>query len=371
MSGSASRPLSVGIDVTPLAGARTGIGRYVEQLLAELARHADLDLRAAAFTLRGRQVLGELPQGVRPVRRPVPARLLHRGWLRGGFPPAEWVLGRTRVVHGTNFVLPPPRHAAGVVTVHDLSFLRFPELVSQASLDYRILVPAATRRAALVLTPTEAIAAEVRETYRLAEDRVRATPLGVAPEWFAATPADDVARPYLLAVGTLEPRKGLDTLLKAYRRLLTERDDLPPLMLVGPSGWGPELERTGLGPDRLILPGYLDTERLRRLVAGAELLAFPSRYEGFGLPPLEALAAGTPVVTTEVPAITEVVGAATGMVHTVPVDDVDALAAAVSDRLDRPPTDAERAAGREHARGFTWARCADLTAQAYRDAAAA
>ncbi|MCW2491420.1 MAG: glycosyl transferase group 1 [Frankiales bacterium] len=361
--------LRVALDATPLAGERTGIGRYVEHLLDELAVTEGVSVRAAAFTLRGRSVLSALPDGVRGVHRPVPARLLHRSWLRSDLPPAEWVMGRADVVHGTNFVLPPPRRAAGVLTVHDLSYLRFPELVDRASLDYRTLVPRAVSRAAVVLTPSQAIADEVSQAYGLPADRVHATPLGVDPSWFdtsAITALPGLPAEYLLAVGTLEPRKGLDVLLAAYRQLSRANRDLPPLVLVGPAGWGPALETFEIPPDRLIVPGYVDTAVLQALVSGALMLAFPSRYEGFGLPPLEALAAGTPVVASDIPAVTEVIGAAQRMTTLVPVGDVEALAAAVLARLSGPPSAADRISGQQHAAAFTWQRCAERTVAGYR-----
>ena len=180
--------LRVAVDATPLLGVRTGVGRYVEHLLAELAQSRDdLKMRAAAFSLRRRSALRTLPSGMRVVHRPAPARLLQRAWRRADVPWAEVLTGRVGVVHGTNFVLPPPRRAAGVVTIHDLTFLHYPDLVDAASLAYRELVPRAVRRAAAVLTPTRAIADEVVDAYRVPADRVRVTPLGVDASWAGAT----------------------------------------------------------------------------------------------------------------------------------------------------------------------------------------
>jgi glycosyltransferase involved in cell wall biosynthesis len=366
----AETPLRVALDGTPLLGVRTGIGRYVEHLVAELATMPDdVALRVAAFSLRGRRVLRSLPPGVRLAHRPAPARLLHRAWMHGDSPPAEWFTGSADVVHGTNFVLPPPSRAAGVVTVHDLTFLRYPELVDAASLAYRELVPQAVRTAARVLTPTRAVADELIEAYRLPAERVCATPLGVDSSWFDAAPArpPDVPAAYVLAVGTLQPRKGLDVLLAAYRALIAEDPAVPPLVLVGPPGWGAGLDLTGLPPGRLVLPGYVDARTLRGLVAGAAVLAFPSRYEGFGLPPLEALAAGTPVVASDVPAVREVLGRHARLV---PPGDPDALAAALGRVLAEPPDGRVREAASQHARAFTWRRCAELTLAAYRSAVA-
>lgn len=364
---SPERRLRVALDATPLLGVRTGIGRYVEQLVAELAhRPEDVSLRVAAFSLRRRSPLRDLPAGVHVVHRPVPARLLQRAWARSDRPPAEWLTGRADVVHGTNFVLPPPRRAAGVVTVHDLTFLRYPELVDTASLAYRDLVPRAVGSAAMVLTPTRAIADELAEAYALPADRVCVTPLGVDESWFEpADPPSGMPERYVLAVGTLEPRKGLDVLLAAYRDLRRAHPDTPPLVLVGPSGWGAALDTAGLDADSVIRPGYVGHDALRGLVRGAAVLAFPSRYEGFGLPPLEALAAGTAVVASDIPAVQEVVGEHASLV---PPGDAEALAAALRAALTTPRSEAARQAGRDHAARFTWARCADATLAAYRRA---
>jgi glycosyltransferase involved in cell wall biosynthesis len=284
---------------------------------------------------------------------------------------------RADVMHGTNFVLPPPgRHTAGVVTIHDLSYLRVPETVSTASARYRELVPRSLRRAALVVADTQAVADEIVDEYRLAPDRIRAIPLGVDPAWFAAAagpaPPASLSLParYLLFVGTLEPRKDVATLLAAFRQLRSEEPATPPLVLVGPAGWGPALDMAGLSAADVRQLGYLDTATLRAVVAHASALCFPSLYEGFGLPPLEALAAGVPVVASDIPAVREVIGGvmdqAGAAAELFPARDVDALSAAISRVLEAP---GDPTVGRAHAEKFTWARTAALTAQAYREAA--
>jgi glycosyltransferase involved in cell wall biosynthesis len=396
-----TRPITVGLDATPLLGHRTGIGRYVQQLLAALADGptggmadgpaggmagaaggsgpagpgpAGLSLVAAAFTWRGRGGLTPAaPATVRLAGRRAPARALQELWARSEWPPVEWLTGRLDVMHGTNFVLPPSRRAGGVVTVHDLAYLHSPALVGAVSLRYRELVPRSLRRAALVLTPTRAVADELTEAYRLDADRVRVTPLGVDPGWAATdrpSPgwlADRGLPPeYLLAVGTLEPRKGLDVLLRAYAAVHAADPEVAPLVLVGPAGWGPELDLSGLPPAAVRLPGYLAEPDLRRVVAGARLLAFPSRYEGFGLPPLEAMAAGVPVVASDLAAVREVTG---GLVRLVPAGAAEPLAAALRAELDEPTPADRMAAARQHALAHTWARCAELTVAAYRQAA--
>jgi glycosyltransferase involved in cell wall biosynthesis len=383
-------PLRVGLDATPLLGRRTGVGRYVDQLLGALARRlpapvpgapADApgdglaELRATAFTWRGQDGLaGAVPAGVTTAGRRAPARALQALWARTPVPPVELLAGPgLDVFHATNFVLPPLRRARGVVTVHDLAYLHLPGTVNAASLRYRALVPRSVRRAAIVIAPSEATADALREAYAVPADRLVVTPLGVDPEWFAATPPDRAWRAarglppeYLLAVGTLEPRKGLDVLLAAYRRLLADHPDAPPLVLVGGAGWGGQPDLAALPADRLVLPGYVGSADLPGIVAGARLLAYPSRYEGFGLPPLEAMAAGVPVVASDLAAVREATGS---LVRLVPAGDPDALAAALAGELAAAPDPRRLAASREHAATMTWQRCADLTLLAYRRAA--
>jgi glycosyltransferase involved in cell wall biosynthesis len=360
----------VGLDATPLLGQRTGVGRYVSALLDALATGPagqGLELRATAFTVRGRgELAAALPATVPAVGRPVPARLLRQAWSRGGLPPLEWLTGALDVFHATNFVLPPRRRAAGVLTVHDLGFLRVPETLAAANLVYRTLVPRGVREAAVTLTPTETVRQEVIAEFGVDPGRVAVTPLGVDETWFTppAPAPDSPEAPYVLFVGTVEPRKGLPTLLAALRRI--RPGEAPRLVVAGPAGWGPDLDTAGAGAD-VVRTGFLSDDRLQSLVAGAAALLLPSRYEGFGLPVLEALAAGTPVLASDLPVLREVGGS---HARYLPVDDVDAWAEALSgavavrDAHDPGP-------GSAWARRWTWDACAESTAAAYRVAASA
>lgn len=367
-----TRRLRVGLDGTPLLGTRTGVGQYVAALVERLARDAGLELRATPFTVRtgGRP---SLPAAVGWRHLPVPARAARWSWARGGPPPVELVGGRVDVFHGTNFVLPPTLRAAGVLTVHDLAYLRHADTVSATSAAYRDLVPRGLRRAAVVLTPSRTVAAELADAYPFAADRIRATPLGVDAAWARAQPLDAADRArlgvpadYLLFVGTREPRKNLPVLLQAHRRAAgDDPDGVPPLVLAGPAGWGDIDPAEAADPGDVVRCGFLPGEVLRSLVAGATALVLPSRYEGFGLPVLEALACGVPVVCSDLPVLLEVGG---DQCRYVPVGDVDALATALLEVAGRRP-DGGQPARRAWAARFTWQACADLTAAAYRDAA--
>ncbi len=371
--------MRVGLDATPLLGPRSGVGHYVARLTEALARSGDLaELRLVPFTWRG---AGDLPAAaptapaapaaavVRCGRRRVPARLLQAAWARVAWPPVELLAGRVDVFHATNFVAPPARRAGLVVTVHDLTYLRYPEMVTASSARYRRLVPAGLARGAVVCTPTAAVAAEVRDTYRVPAERVVVTPLGVGPQWLAAEPPDaawlaahGLPERYLLFVGSREPRKNLATLVAACRELPA---GAPPLVLAGPPGWGEGLGLEGLPPGRVHTPGYLADPDLVRVVAGAAVLAFPSWYEGFGLPALEALACGTPVVAGDVPALREVLG---DQAELVDPGDAGALASALAKAVEDGGGAPARAARRARAARFTWEGCARATLDAYRRA---
>ena len=380
--------MRVGLDATPLLGPRTGVGRYVAGLveaLAELPGGEPEELALIPFTWRGTADLPRVaPAGprLRCGRRRVPARLLHAAWTAVAFPPVEWLAGPVDVFHATNFVAPPSRRAATVVTIHDLTYLRHPEMVTAASARYRDLVPRALRRGATVCTPTAAVGAEVADAYRLPPERLVVTPLGVDPAWRAATPPDPawlaatgLPERYLLFVGSREPRKNLPTLLAAYRQLLgglvpgagrgASGSPVPPLVLVGPAGWGEALDLAGLPAEAVRTPGYLPEHDLARVVAGAAALVFPSWYEGFGLPALEALACGTPVVASDLPALREVLD---DQAELVPPGDAAALADALARVLEDPGGEPARTARRTRAAAFTWAACAQATLTAYRRA---
>ena len=369
----AGRALKVAIDTTPLLGQATGVGRYVrELLLAMLALPVDersVELVGTAFTWRGHDELsGLLPAGVTRAGRRAPARLLATSWQRTDLPTLAMLGVRADVFHGTNYLLPPlGRKMSGVLTVHDLSYLRMTATVTAASMRYRELVPRGIKRAKLILTMTQAIADEVMAEYGLDQSQVRVTHLGVNEDWFAEDTPAPVGLPdrYLLFVGAVEPRKDIAILLTAFRQLRRQEPDTPPLVLVGPPGWGPVLDTAGLTGADVIRLGYLDAAQLQAVVAHASALCYPSLYEGFGLPPLEALAAGTPVVASDIPAVREVISGGGPGVRLVPVGDADALSEAISDTLvaERNP-----GPGRAHARQFTWNRTAKLTIGAYRAA---
>jgi glycosyltransferase involved in cell wall biosynthesis len=291
------------------------------------------------------------------------ARPLRAAWKRSDLPPVEWWTGPVDVVWGPNFVVPPARRAARVVSVHDLTPVRFPELCQRDTLDYPVLVRRAATGGALIQTDSEAVAREVRAWLAVPTGQVVAVPLGVT----TAAPGGDPARGrrlagldrYVLALGTVEPRKDLPTLVRAFDRA-AERCPHVGLVVAGPDGWGTAAFDTAVAGaahrSRIRRLGWVDDPTRGDLLAGAACLAYPSIYEGFGLPPLEAMAAGVPVVTSDLPVLVEVT--ADAALH-VPVGDADALAEALMALVgDEALADRFRRRGRSRAGLFSWDHCA-------------
>jgi glycosyltransferase involved in cell wall biosynthesis len=349
----------VAYDATSLLGPRTGVGIMASRVLEGLATTPDVRVRAFACTWRGRHVLTTaVPPGVDVVERPVPARPAHLAWRRTGWPPVEWITGRVDVVHGPNFVVPPARHAGRVVTVHDLTALHHPEMCTPHSRTYPAHLRRALATGAYVHTVSDFVRAEVLAAYGADPARVVTVPNGVDPIP-DADPADGRraagGHDYVLALGTIEPRKDHPGLLRAFDALAADHPELR-LVVAGPDGWGVAAFDAALAAmhhrDRVVRIGMVGDVERAALLRGARLLVFPSRYEGFGLPPLEAMGAGTPVVATRAGAVPEVCADAAELVD---VGDEEALHAAMARVLT---DDARRAAlvrlGTERAARFTW-----------------
>ncbi|HLN16605.1 MAG TPA: glycosyltransferase family 1 protein [Acidimicrobiales bacterium] len=371
----------VAVDATPLLGQPTGVGAFCAGLLGGLAERPDVSVIAFAVSWRRRHgIVGSLPAGVPACGRAMPARPLHLAWRHFDWPPLEWWTGPCDVVHGTNFVAPPTRKAARVLTVHDLTVVKFPELCCPSVLAFPGLIKRAVQRGAWVHTPSAFVAGEVLDAFGADAARVRAVHSGVpalpSPGEEETAAAAALLPPgssrVVLAVATAEPRKDLPGLVRAFDQLAADHPDVA-LVLAGPPGWGEAAlgEAVAASPfaARVVRTGWVDDGVLAALYARASVLAYPSRYEGFGFPPLQAMAAGVPVVATDVGALGEVLGDAAVLV---PPAEPDRLAEAIVTALD--DDDLRRrlvAAGHRRVATFTWARTAEGLARLYEDAAAA
>jgi glycosyltransferase involved in cell wall biosynthesis len=344
-------PLVV-IDADVLGRQRTGDETHVAGLLRELAGAPGL--RLAAVTRRPELV----PGGIEPLELPARSQVLR---MAARLPR---LLRRLRPAlahfqHSLPLTCPCP----AVVTAHDLSFERDPSLMSlRDRVIFRTVVPRSARRAARVLAVSERTKRDLIEFYDLPEDKIVVTPNGVDPAFSPDGPGAD-GEPYALFVGALQPRKDPQVAIEALA--LLGEDDLR-LVLVGPDKGGRgqaerTAERNGLR-GRVEFRDHVPHEELAALYRGAACLVFPSRYEGFGLPMLEAMASGTPVVATTAGALPEVAGDAAILVE-------ERNPVAFAGGIERALADRERlvAAGLERAKRFSWAETARRTLDVYRE----
>jgi glycosyltransferase involved in cell wall biosynthesis len=326
-----------------------GIGRYITHLLPALPAAGVEPLAFAA---------GPAPDGIAP--------WVDLGWPRGPLRYEAWhrlrwprVALDVDVVHATSLAIPPSGRRPLVVTVHDLVFLHQPELLTPRGVTFHTRgLELARRHAAVVVVPTE-FGRNDLIAHGFDGTRIHVAPHGVDVAVRSAAPAP-APWPYLLFVATLEPRKGIDDLLEAHARLRRRHPELQ-LVLAGPKGWGapPDTDRPGV-----IVAGALSDDDLDAAYRNAVALALPSRYEGFGLQVIEAMARGCPVVTSDAACLPEVGGGASIVV---PTGDVTALTDALHGLLvDGQSRSAHAAAGLARAEGFTWSRSAALHAAAYR-----
>lgn len=358
--------IRVAIDVTPLAGAPTGIAHALDGLLGGLAAaHADVALLPYALSTRALRDRGDLPADTTVVPG---AAALTKLWSRGDRPRFDRFVRDADVLHATNYLVPPIGRPA-LVTVHDVSLVRHRHLCTPAVLALEPVLRRAMRRGAHVHTPSAFVAGEVRDLFRgdlAGADHVHVVPWGV-PELVDAWPLPDgIGAPFVLAIGTLEPRKNLAHLVAAFG--LLESSDVS-LVLAGPDGPArPEIDAAvaRLAPERAArvhFVGAVDDAARVALLRHAAVLAYPSVYEGFGFPVLEAMACGTPVVAARAGAIPEVAGDAADLVE--PTDESGIAAA-----IDRVLTDAAHrddlvARGRVRVGAYSWTTCGAGVAALY------
>ncbi len=366
--------MRVGIDIGPIAGARTGVGNYCLSLLTHLLALGNDD-RYWGFSSGRARVIGGL-RGLAGYRHiPVPTRALYAVWSTLGIPAVDTLLGGVEVYHATNFFLPPARRARRVLTIHDLAFLALPETCSpKIAGPFSRGIRRFATQADAILADSASTARDVVEILQVPPEKVTAAPLAADPA-FQPVPKDEAARrvadgygltgPYLLFVGTLEPRKNLPTLLRALALL---RSDMPHrLCLAGPEGWNSaevfDTLRALRLEDRVFRPGFVAQADLPALYSAADAFVFPSLYEGFGLPVLEALSCGCPVVTANNSSLPEVTGDAA---LTCDARDATALAQSIRRILeDAALRESLVTRGLAHAKTFSWRRCAETTAGVY------
>ena len=368
--------MRIGLDGYPLIAPKTGVGHYTFELAKALARLApDHSFELIAPKPFPPEVLEAIDSTNNLRAVTVKTNLITRRWWAVGLP--RYVRrAQLDLFHGTNYEVPLGNGKRNVVTVHDLSIFTHP-----ATHDPRIgrrarrRLPIMIRNAARVITPTQAVKREACDHFKIDPTRIVVTPEAPRPTFHAMKFEDTgevrarlgVEDNFILFVGTIEPRKNLLTLLRAFDRILRQTAHRPQLVIAGGAGWLTcEFERFIAGAnfgDRLRVTGYLDDDDLRALYSSCRLFVYPSLSEGFGLPPLEAMACGAPIVASRIPALEEVLQDNARLVD--PLDETqlaNAIVGLVESENERRQLARQ---GLAHAATFSWEKTAQMTLEVY------
>ena len=375
-------PLRVALDLScAFEGSPTGVG-YValHQARALMRLNETLDLRFFATRARGIRFSEDLRAGAsRTTVFPNGRRLKQALWSRVNWPPIEWFCGGVDAAHGLFHLLPATARARRIVTIYDLVVFRHPETHTASTVrTHKRLLTHAARHADALITISESCRQDVLDVLNAPPGKVHLVPLGVSPEEFAGALDEDIlaqrkdnldlAGAYWICIGTIEPRKNLCRLLEAYRRIVDRFPECPDLLLVGRRGWLAEPVFQTIAQLRLAqrvkYAGYLKRSDVILLLRGSAACLYPSLYEGFGLPVLEAMAAQVPVLTSKAASMPEVIGP-----HGIIVEpqDVDALEWGLEQLLTQPAACQQMAARAfERACSFSWENSARRLVDVYR-----
>ena len=373
--------MHIGLDGLPLTTPKTGVGHYTFELahaLAELERESRFELLyPSTYPVLSLPDPPAVPVNLKLER--VQVGPLGRHWWSAGLP--RYIRHHAfDLFHGTNYDVPLWRRCATVLTIHDLSLLLHPETHTDRSVKRaRRRLPMMVRAANAIITPSKSVKRELSEYFQVAPEKVFAVPEAARacfrPMAFIDTESVrvrlGVGDEFLLAVGTIEPRKNLATLITAFEEVIRAKPENGlQLVIAGGAGWlsGPLFEAVKNSParDRIVLTDYLDDNDLRPLYASCRAFVYPSIYEGFGLPPLEAMACGAPVIASAVPAIEETTGGAALLFDPrQPAELAKIIGHLLEDENARHKLSE---AGRRRAAAFSWERTARETLEVYASA---
>ena len=344
--------MNIALDGMPLASPLTGVGHYT----AELARNLAMVAPSDSFTFIS-------PHG-----------LLKRRWWSLGLP-LHLLRNSFDLFHGTNYEIPFWSRRPTVVTIHDLSLMLLTGVHTKELMwRGRWRLPWMAKRASRIITPSNSIKKELCEAFDIPPDKVAVTPEAPRPVFKRREDREllrrlEIEGDFILFVGTIEPRKNLRRLVKAFDQMLRNTSLSPKLVIAGGKGWMMDdfvsfIEEKGVA-DRVCLTGYLQDEDLCTLYSTCTAFIYPSLYEGFGLPPLEAMACGAPVITSRTPALMETVGNAARLVDP---KDIGDIAQAMTEMLSDQKTREHYAElGKVHVKQFSWEQTALKTLDVYRE----
>jgi len=370
--------MRIGLDGLPLTSLKTGVGHYTFELARALARLETTSQFELLYP-------STYPALNLPERVTIPSNLelkrvevgpIGRHWWAAGLP--RYIRqNKYKIFHGTNYDVPLWRGCATVLTIHDLSVLLHPETHTRRSVRRaRRRLPLMVRTADAIITPTESVRRELLEWFSVAPEKVFAIPEAARecfrpmefPETESVRRRLGVGDEFLLAVGTIEPRKNLSVLVSAFEEVIRSRPTSSlQLVIAGGAGWlnGPLFEAIEKSPvtDRILLTDYLHDDDLRALYASCRAFIYPSLYEGFGLPPLEAMACGAPVIASDIPSLKETTGAAALLFDPHRFDDLaEKLISLLRDENARLEL---AKSGQRRASQFSWAGAARETLDVY------
>lgn len=365
--------MRIGFDATALPPQPFGAANYIINLIQTLLR-VDATNEYVIFSQPRHASLFDSTRA-QIIQIALPSPFLRIAWEQTALP----FLARQHrldLLHSPHYTMPLAKSCRTVVTFHDMTFFLYPQMhLRYKRIFFRTMIPLSARRANALIAISHSTRADILRILRTPPDKVITIPYGIAPHFQPLTDANmrdafcqqhNLPRPFILYVGNLEPRKNLPMLVRAFARLV--RAGLPhALVLAGSRGWKDteifatiqELDLT----TRVFFPGYISQSDLPTLYSAADLFVYPSLYEGFGLPVLEAMACGVPVITSNISSMPEVIGDAGVLIE---LNDVDTLAAALQRVLtDRPLRATLAAKGLARARAFSWEHTAQATLSIY------
>jgi len=311
--------VKVCVDIQSAIAQRAGVGRYTKLLVEHLADQAgDDELALFYFDFMRRGVPFPVGDAVQKAVHWIPGRFIQTSWKKFHWPPFDRFAGSADVYHFPNFIRPPLSYGKSVVTIHDVAFLRYPETIESGNLKYlHANIRKTVRDTDVIIAVSEFTASEICELLDAPCEKIEVIHQGLAPNMIppgkgavsAMRQELDLQKPYLLIVSTLEPRKNIPFLVDVYEALGDFDGDL---VIAGMRGWKyePILKWIQNSPRSAQIKqiDFVSEEHLPALYAGAELFVFPSLYEGFGFPPLEAMACGTPVISSMAGSLPEILG---------------------------------------------------------------